>query len=149
MHIIEIFYEIHHKKIPNIVIANKKENRPMKGVGLKESLVYYATISCNDNNYKLKLYKESCKASLVTTKKHLTYHCTNMTPRYQYWNLQMQELNPQISWKTKGIYKSYIPTSKHCNLCLTEKLEILDNPDKNLLSKRSEIISQCRIDLKH
>ena len=29
-------------------------------------------------------------------------------------------------------------------LCLTEKLEILDDPDKNLLNKRSEIISQCR-----
>ena len=26
----------------------------------------------------------------------------------------------------------------------TEKLEILDDPDKNLLNKRSEIISQCR-----
>ena len=56
----------------------------------------------------------------------------------------MKQLNPQISWKIKGIYKSYIPTSKRCNLCLTEKLEILDDPDKNLLNKRSEIISQCR-----
>ena len=43
----------------------------------------------------------------------------------------------------KVIYKSYNPTSKCCNLCLTEKLEILDDPDKNLLNKRSEIISQC------
>ena len=149
MHIIEIFYEIHHQKIPNTVIANKKENCPMKGAGLKESLVYYATISCNDKNCKPKLYKESCESSLATTKKHLTYHSRKMTPSYQYWNLQMQQLNPQISWKIKEIYKSYIPTSKRCNLCLTEKLEILDNPDKNLLSKRSEIISQCRIDLKH
>ena len=56
----------------------------------------------------------------------------------------MKELNPQISWKIKGIYKSYNPTSKRCNLCLTEKLEILYDPDKNLLNKISEIISQCR-----
>ena len=56
----------------------------------------------------------------------------------------MKQLNPQISWKIKGIYKSYNPTSKRCKLCLTEKLEILDDPDKNLLNKRSEIISQCR-----
>ena len=56
----------------------------------------------------------------------------------------MKQLNPQISWKIKGIYKSYNPTSKPCNLCLTEKLEILDDPDKSLLNKRSEIISQCR-----
>ena len=51
--------------------------------------------------------------------------------------------NPQISWKIKEIYKSYNPTLKRCNLCLTEKLEILDEPYKNLLNKRSEIISQC------
>ena len=56
----------------------------------------------------------------------------------------MKQLNPQISWKIKRIYKSYNQTLKRCNLCLTEKLEILDDPDKNLLNKRSEIISQCR-----
>ena len=44
--------------------------------------------------------------------------------------------NPQISWKIKEIYKSYNPTLKRCNLCLTEKLEILDDPAKNLLNKR-------------
>ena len=56
----------------------------------------------------------------------------------------MKELNPQIFWKIKGVYRSYNPISKGCNLCLTEKLEMLDNPDRNLLNKRSEIISQCR-----
>ena len=61
----------------------------------------------------------------------------------EYWNLKMKELNPQISWKINGIYKSYNPTSQHCNLCITEKLEILDDPDKNLLNKISEIIFQC------
>ena len=70
------------------------------------------------------------------------YHDTKLST--EYWNLKMKQLNPQISWKIKGIYKSYNPTSKRCKLCLTEKLEILDDPDKNLLNKRSEIISQCR-----
>ena len=40
-------------------------------------------------------------------------------------------------------YQQSIGTSKRCNLCLTEKLEILDNPDENFPNKRSEIISQC------
>ena len=35
----------------------------MKGACLKESLVYYATISCNDKNYHPKLYKGSCEIS--------------------------------------------------------------------------------------
>ena len=61
----------------------------------------------------------------------------------------MKQLNPQISWKIKGIYNYYIPNSKRCNLCLTKKLEILDDPDKNLLNKRLEVISQSRHKNKH
>ena len=130
--------------------CQQKENCPMNGACLKESLVYYATISCNDKNYQPKLYKGSCETSF---KKHYSNHKKSFNvPLYkhdtklstEYWNLKTKELNPRISWKIKGIYKSYNPTSKLCNLCLTEKLEILDDPDKNLLNKRSEIISQCR-----
>ena len=71
-----------------------------------------------------------------------------MIPSYQQSigttnSLKAKQLKPQISWKIKGIYKSYNPTSKCCNLCLTEKLGILDDPDKNLLNKILEIISQC------
>ena len=43
--------------------CEQRENCPMNGACLKESVVYYATISCNDKNYKPKLYKESCKTS--------------------------------------------------------------------------------------
>ena len=43
--------------------CQQKENCPMNVACLKESLVYYASISCNDKNYKPKLYKGSWKAS--------------------------------------------------------------------------------------
>ena len=35
----------------------------MNGACLKESLVYYATISCSDKNYQPKLYNRSCETS--------------------------------------------------------------------------------------
>ena len=117
---------------------------------LPQKFIYYATISCNDKNCKPKLYKGSCETSF---KKRYSNHKKSFNvPFYkhdtklstEYWNLKMKQLNPQISWKIKGIYKSYNPTSKPCNLCLRENLEILDKPDKNVLNKRSEIISQCR-----
>ena len=73
--------------LPNIPSKNakqcncqQKENCPMNGAGLKESLVYYATISFNDKNYKPKLYKGSRETSF---KKRYSNHCTNMTPSYQ------------------------------------------------------------------
>ena len=117
-------------------------------------LVYYATISCNDKTYKPKLYKGSCETSF---KKHYSNHKKSFNVLLykhdtklstEYWNLKMKQLNPQISWKIKGIYKSYNPTSKGCNLCLTEKLKILEDPDKILLNKRSEIISHKEIYMK-
>ena len=41
-------------------------------------------------------------------------------------------------------YKSHNSVSERCNVCLIEKLEILDDTDLNLLNKRSEVISHCR-----
>ena len=56
--------------LPNTPSKNAKqcncqqnENCPMNGACLKESLVYCATISCNDKNYKPGLYKGSCGIS--------------------------------------------------------------------------------------
>ena len=43
--------------------CQQKENCPMNGACLKESLVYYVIISCNDKNYQPKLYKGSCETS--------------------------------------------------------------------------------------
>ena len=62
----------------------------------------------------------------------------------KYWALKTKQLNPKVSWQIKRRYNSYNPISRRCNLCLNEKLEILDDQDKNLLNKRSEIISHCR-----
>ena len=130
--------------------CQQKENCPMNGACLKESLVYYAAISCNNKNYQSKLYKGSRETNF---KKRYSNHkksfnvplCKhNMKLSTEYLNLKTKHLKPRISWKIKGIYKSYNLTSKRCNLCLTEKLEMLDDPDKNFLNKRSKIISQCR-----
>ena len=126
--------------------CQQKEN----GACLQEILVYYPTISRDDKNYKPKLYKRSCKTS---SKNHYSNHKKSFNvPFYkhetkvstEYWKLKTKQLNPRISWNIKGIYKFSSPTSKRCNLCVTEKLEILDDPEKNVLNKRSEIISQCR-----
>ena len=66
--------------------CQQKENCLMNGACLKERLVYYATISCNDKNYQPKQYKGSCesfKKCYSNHKNHLMYHCTNMIPSYQ------------------------------------------------------------------
>ena len=107
------------------------------------------TISCNNNNYKPEIYKGSFRTSFKKRysnhKKsfnlHLYKHDTKLST--EYWNLKIKQQNPQISCKIKGIYKCYNWTSKRCNISLTEKLELLEDPGKNLLNKRSKMISQC------
>ena len=75
----------------------------MNGASLKESLVYYATISCNDKNYEPKLYKGSCETSFKkgysnhkkSCKVPLYKHDTKLSTGY--WNLTKKKLNPRIS----------------------------------------------------
>ena len=62
----------------------------------------------------------------------------------EYWNLKQKPQTPKLTWEIKRQYKAYNPTFKKCNLRLNEKLAIIDYPDKTLLNKRSEVISQCR-----
>ena len=98
---------------------------------LKESLAYYATISCNDNNYKTEIYKRSCRTSFK--KRYSNHKKLFNAPLYkydtklstEYWNLKIKQLNPQISWKIKGIYKSSNRNSKRCYPSITEKLELV------------------------
>ena len=68
--------------------CQQKENCPMNGACLKESSVYYATISCAtiriiNRNYRKEVAKQVLRSAIVTIKNHLMYHCTNMIPSYQ------------------------------------------------------------------
>ena len=111
--------------------------------------MYYATVTCDKENYT-KLYKGIYE---TTFKKRYANHKKSFdVPTYkndtklstEYWALKTKQLNPKVSWQIKRRYNSYNPISRRCSLCLNEKLEVLDDQDKNLLNKRSEIISHCR-----
>ena len=89
--------------------CQQKENCPMNCACLKESLVYYATISCIDKNYKPKLYKGNRETSfkkLYSNHKKLFNvalykHDTKLST--EYWNLKMKQLNPLPYREAKNI----------------------------------------------
>ena len=58
------------------------------------------------------------------------------------WDLKHKNIGYSIDWKVITRSRSYKPGSKFCNLCLTEKLHILKNPDS--INKRSELLNKCR-----
>ena len=122
----------------------------MNGLCLTSSILYQATIKCSDNKYKQKRYKGICE---TTFKKRYTNHKKSFnlikskndtTLSIEYWNLKQKQQTPRLTSEIKGQNKAYSPTLKKCNLCFNEKLVIIDDQDKNLLNKRSEVISQCR-----
>ena len=83
-----------------------------------------------------KLYASYKKSFSLINSKYDT------TLSVEYWALKQKQQDPRLTWEIKGQYKVCNPTLKKCNLCLNEKLMIIDDPDKNLLNKRSEVISQ-------
>ena len=127
-----------------------KEDCPMNGLCLTSSILYQATIKCSDSKYKQKRHKGICEAIFkkryANHKKsfNLINSKNDTTLSVEYWTLKQKQQTPRLTWEIKGQYKAYNPTLKKCNLCLNEKLAIIDDPDKNLLNKRSEVISQCR-----
>ena len=75
----------------------EKEDCPMNGLCLKESLLYYTTITCHKGNYA-KLYKGICE---TTFKKryvnHKFFSNKNDTKlSTEYWALKKQQLNPKV-----------------------------------------------------
>ena len=122
----------------------KKQNCPIRGACLTESVLYDAKISCTT---KKRIYETTLKKCDARNRKKSfnTEKDKNDTKlSTEYWKLANKKLHPGISWSIKDKYKSYNPNSRRCSLCLNEKLEIVDDPDEILLKKRSEVISQCR-----
>ena len=83
--------------------CQQKENCPMNGACFQKSLVYYATISCNNKNFKLELYKGSCETSF---KKRYSNHKKSFNILFykhdtklsmEYWNVKTEQLNPLTS----------------------------------------------------
>ena len=108
---------------------------------LRSRILYQATIKSNDSTYKQKRFKGICE---TTFKKLYVNHKNSFnlikskndtTLSIEYWTRLISNI--------KGQYKAYNHTLKKQNLCLNEKLAIIDDPDKNMLNKTSEVISQC------
>ena len=61
------------------------------------------------------------------------------------WELKDKNEMPELKWSILKQVPAYSNTSKKCNLCLREKLEIITYENRNeLLNKYSELISKCR-----
>ena len=84
-------------------------------------------------------------ANHVKSFKHETYEKETSLSQY-IWKLKRENVNnPVLNWSILGTAPLYSNISKKCQLCLQEKLRIITYENtKELLNKRSELISKCR-----
>ena len=108
----------------------------MNGLCLTSSILYQTTIKCSNSKYKQKRYKGICETAFKERyanhkKSFKLINSKNDTAlSIEYWTLKRKQQAPRLTWEIKGQYKAYNPPFKICNLCLNEKLAIIDDPEK-------------------
>ena len=127
--------------------CKNKDICPLKGSCRQKSIIYQADIShgnvtesyigCSETEFKSRYYNHI--QSFKNIKKR---NATELSKTF--WNAKESGLNPTINWKIINQVIPYKPGQKCCNLCLTEKLQILQAKQPTILNKRSELTGKCR-----
>ena len=65
------------------------------------------------------------------------------------WNLKDKNKQFEIAWSAVMKCRPYQSTSRRCDLCLSEKLSIVQGDSSKMINKRSEIANKCRHSNKH
>ena len=145
----------HNKQILTLKIkqvgynCRVKNSFPLDNKCLISQLIYQADATNNlDNEYKYytglagATFKERYSNHKTSFKNENSKNSTEL-PKYV-WSLRENNKKASIKWKIVKIVYSKA-TSSFCNLCLTEKLFILNTlGDDNCLNKKTESINKCR-----
>eukprot|EP00794_Sanderia_malayensis_P007476 gene7476-biopygen6026 len=150
----------HNKKVTNTAnTANnstdktcncyKKDQCPLNNNCLTSSIIYNAKVTTNEDTTE----KNYIGLTEGTFKKRYTQHkqsfrnrrYANSTELSKYiWDLKDKNKDYDIQWTIITSANAYSNITKRCDLCLTEKLYIVNANNDSLLNKRSELISKCR-----
>ena len=60
------------------------------------------------------------------------------------WSLKDQDIAFDIKWTVLRKAAAYRNTTRRCNLCIAEKLEIMKADKDRSFNRRSELVSKCR-----
>ena len=115
---------------------------------LTSNIVYGACLITENPRYHEKKYVGLCEPSFK--KRYGAHKASFNHERYknsttlsnEFW--KVKQSNPSVRWRIVAKKNSYTPESDKCPLCMYKKYMIANYPGKNLLNKRTEIISKCR-----
>ena len=115
---------------------------PLDQKCLYNNIVYTAEVKSNGTNED----NNSFKSRFSNHKKsfnHARYEKETKLSKY-IWKLKRNEKKFTLSWSITKRAPAYSPGSKHCGLCIEEKLCLMQGSAKAQLNKRSEIFAKCR-----
>jgi hypothetical protein len=129
--------------------CRRKNECPLNGKCLTESVIYQASVKREDNN------KEETYIGLTENTFKIRYNGhtnsfrneskRNSTTLSSYiWTLKDKKIAFTLQWKIVAKGSPYSPAAKSCNLCTKEKYYIICRPHMATLNSRNELASDCR-----
>ena len=143
-----------YKKTDPWKCCRKKDLCPLNGECQANNIIYKAEV-INTTRSELKEYigltENTFKqrySNHVQSFKNSKYENSTELSKY-IWHLKRNNDNFNIKWSIIQRSQAYSNKTKRCNLCLTEKLSILNADKAKTLNKRSELVSKCRHENKY
>ena len=129
--------------------CRKKDDCPLEGKCLTESVIYQATVIRSDTTKQetyVGLTENQFKTryrSHLSSFRNIKYRNSTELSKY-IWTLKDSNVQYSIKWKVIKRCRPYSNISKRCNLCLHEKFVIMYHPELCSLNSRSEFVTACR-----
>ena len=129
--------------------CRKKEECPLKGNCLVESVIYKATLKTEKENFEyIGATEKAFKTRFYNHKKTFTNEKYKNETKLStcIWELKDNNITYELEWDILKKCKPYVCGSRRCDICLQEKLFIMQYNRTNtcLLNTRSEIMNKCR-----
>ena len=123
-----------------------KKACPLQGKCQTSTVVYKATVTTNTDT---KIYIGSTEGTFK--KRHYGHKSDirnesnrhNTTLSHYIWDCKDRGEEPRVTWEIMKKCRKYRCGTRKCDVCLTEKLEILRERGRHCLNKRSELMRTC------
>ena len=134
----------------NCKCIGKYGSCPMPGKCKTKSVVYKADVH-NPHTNEVKSYIGLTKNEFIkrfdqhkdAMENRISNHSTTLSKHV--WKLKDKTgVEPRVNWSIKARAFSFSSGGRQCDLCLSEKLEILNANKSSSLNKRDELLYMCR-----
>ena len=122
---------------------------PLNGECRTAAIVYKATAITNDENETME-YIGSTETEFKLRHANHKHSFNNILRRaatklsQHVWNLKSEEKDVKINWEIQRKSRPYMCGARKCDLCTSEKYEILKSNPSKILNRRTEIANKCR-----